>query len=204
MTDKIKLDEIYWGSEKDLPEEDRDFVEYVCLKKFAALCHRPDWCKTDDDKIYCVVSKLWNHWQEVEIVKDVLNSSFQGVAVILDPDIEFLSERSQNIPDLLYVSPEENRTLTIDVVWDDHAVWHKDGITIKDGRLIIPSRVNTHCADFVAAIVENKLYLAAKDDDYQIGYEFDYLKIMQNNIMKQRYLESNQLRQALCRRDELH
>ena len=199
MTDKkIKLNEIYWDGEWRNSPEDRKFVEYVCLKKFAAMCDRPDWCKTDDDKIYCIISKLLNHCRFVEIVKDVLNSSFQGVTVILDPDIEFLSEHSQNKPDLLYVSPEENRTLTIDVVWD------KDGITIKDGRLIIPSRVNTHHADFVAAIVDYKLYMAARDDDYQIGYEFDYLKIMQNNIMKQRYLESNQLRQALCRRDELH
>lgn len=194
---KIKLDEIYWSGEWRNSPEDRKFVEYVCLKKFAALRIRPDRYKTDDDKISCIIRKLWNHYQYVEIVKDVLNSSLQGVTVILNPDIGFLCEHPDDKPDLLYISPEENRTLTIEVK-------QNDAIIVKDGYLLIPSRVDTHHADFVAAIVDYKLYLAAKDDDYQIGYEFDYLKIMQNNIIKQRYLESNQLRQALCRRDELH
>lgn len=171
---KIKLDEIYWSGEWRNSPEDRKFVEYVCLKKFAALRIRPDRYKTDDDKISCIIRKLWNHYQYVEIVKDVLNSSLQGVTVILNPDIGFLCEHPDDKPDLLYISPEENRTLTIDVVnGDEH-------LKNKDGHLVVSP---THkMADFVAIFPGGfRLWIASRDDDYQIAYEFDLYAMFWDN-----------------------
>lgn len=173
MTDKkIKLDDILGGKWKNLPEDDRKFVEYVCLKRFAALRNRPDWCKTDDDKIKYIISELIGGYGDVALVKDVLNRSFPGVTVFLNPDREFLCEHPQNKPDLLYISPEENRTLTIDVVGGD------DVTKVKDGHLVVPP---THNADFVAALLGFHLWIASRDDDYQIAYEFDLMAMFWDN-----------------------
>lgn len=163
---KIKLDDILGGKWRNLPEDDRKFVEYVCLKRFAAMCDRPDWCKTDDEKIDYIISELVHSMGVENIVKSILNRSFQGVTTFLDPDRDFLYEHPDDKPDLLYTSPEGDRTLTIEVKQDD-------AITVKDGYLLIPSRVNTHHADFVAVLAGHKLYVASRDDNYQIGYEFD-------------------------------
>lgn len=172
MTDKkIKLDDILGGKWKNLPEEDRKFVEYVCLKKYAALRNHPDWCKTDDEKIKYIIGELLGHYGDVALIKDVLNRSFQGVTVFLDSDIEFLCEHPQNKPDLLYISSEENRTLTIEVA-------SKADFKLKDGHLIIPSTLN---ADFVAVIENWTLYVASRDDNYLIGYEFDLMTMFWEN-----------------------
>lgn len=176
MTDKkIKLDDILGGKWRNLPEDDRKFVEYVCLKKFAALRNRPDdGCKTDDDKIDYIISELISSYSHVALVKDVLNRSFPGVTVFLDPDREFLCEHPQNKPDLLYISPEEDRTLTVDVVRGD------DSFKVKDGHLVVPP---THkMADFVAAFPDCfYLWIASRDDDYQIAYEFDLYAMFWDN-----------------------
>lgn len=167
MTEKkIKLDDILGGKWKNLPEEDRKFVEYVCLKKYVARRYHPDWCKTDDAKIDYMISELIDSNCTESLVKDVLNRSFQGVVTFIDPDREFLYEHPKNEPDLLYISPEGDLTLTIEVKRDN-------AITVKDGYLRIPSKVHTHNADFVAVLAGYKLYVASRDDNYQIGYEFD-------------------------------
>ena len=174
MTDKkIKLEDIIRGEWKNLPEDDRKFVEYVCLKKFAALRKCPDdGCKTDDDKIKYIIGELYHHYRDTELVKEVLNRSFPGVTVILNPDVGFLCEHPRNEQDLLYNSPEENRTLTIEVVnGDEH-------LKSKDGHLVIPP---THNADFVAIFPGGfRLWIASRDD-YQIAYEFDLYAMFWDN-----------------------
>ena len=172
MTDKkIKLEDIIRGEWKNLPEDDRKFVEYVCLKKFAALRNRPDdGCDTDDRKIKHVIGELWGHYQDVGYVKGILEDDGHGVVTNVNPDIEFLCEHPQNKPDFLYISPEGNRTLAIDVVGDISKP--------KDGYLIAPP---THNADFVATFLRGWNLWIVSRDDYQIAYEFDLYAMFWDN-----------------------